>query len=50
MLDEYYYLSKYVNVNYSDFMTMPIFERRYLVNKLNEEFQAKLEQQQKQRK
>ena len=50
MLDEFYYLSKYINLSYVDFLIMPIFERRYLINKLNDEFMAKLEQQQKNKK
>lgn len=32
-LDEFYYLSTLLNVTYSDFITMPIFMRKYLLDK-----------------
>jgi hypothetical protein len=36
-LDEFYYLSKLLNVSYSDFERMPIFVRKYLLDKWVEE-------------
>jgi hypothetical protein len=36
-IDEYFYLSKLLNVSYSDFERMPIFIRKYLLNKWVEE-------------
>lgn len=44
MLDEFYYLSKHVNMSYSDLMGMPTFERKYFINKLSEEFIKREEQ------
>jgi len=38
-IDEYYYLSKLLNVSYSDFERMPIFIRKYLLNKWIEDNQ-----------
>jgi len=49
MLDEFYYLSKHVNMNYSELMTMPVFERKYFINKLSEEFAKREEQIEKNR-
>ncbi len=33
-MDEIYYLVKYAHFSYSDILNMPIFERRYYLNKL----------------
>jgi hypothetical protein len=44
MMDEFYYLSKYVHFSYSDMIKMPIFERKYFINKLVTEFEKKNEQ------
>jgi hypothetical protein len=44
MMDEFYYLSKYVHFSYGDMMKMPIFERKYFINKLVTEFEKKNEQ------
>lgn len=43
MLDEFYYLSKHVNMSYSDIMRMPTFERKYFIEKLSSEFQKQNE-------
>ena len=40
-LDEFYYLSTLLNVTYSDFVTMPIFMRKYLLDKWIENNQPK---------
>jgi len=32
-LDEFYYLSTLLKVSYSDFLIMPIFVRKYLLDK-----------------
>jgi hypothetical protein len=32
-IDEFYYLKTLLNVSYSDFLIMPIFIRKYLLNK-----------------
>jgi len=32
-LTEYYYLTKLLHVSYSDFLAMPIFIRKFLINK-----------------
>jgi hypothetical protein len=49
MLDEFYYLSKHVNMSYTDMMSMPTFERKYFINKLSEEFTKREEEYEKQR-
>jgi hypothetical protein len=49
MLDEFYYLSKHVNMSYSDLLLMPTFERKFFIDKLSTEFQEKNEQYEKQR-
>ena len=36
-LDEFYYLSKLFNITYSDFEKMPVFVRKYLLDKWVEE-------------
>ncbi len=36
-LDEYYYLSTLMNVSYQDFLNMPLFMRKYLLDKWVEE-------------
>jgi len=41
MLDEIYYLTKYFNINYLDIMHMPVFERKYFINKFIEEQEKK---------
>ena len=38
-MDEIFYLVKYANFSYSDILKMPIFERKYFVDKLIETFQ-----------
>lgn len=40
-LDEFYYMTKLLNVSWSDFISMPIFYRKYLLNKWIEENQTK---------
>jgi hypothetical protein len=32
-LDEFYYLTTLMNVSYNDFLMMPIFTRKYLLDK-----------------
>jgi hypothetical protein len=32
-LDEFYYLSTLMNISYADFLQMPIFTRKYLLDK-----------------
>lgn len=44
MLDEFFYLSKHVNMSYSDLMIMPTFERKYFINKLSSEFEKRNEE------
>jgi hypothetical protein len=34
---EFYYLKKYLNVSYSEFLIMPIFLRKFILNKWVEE-------------
>jgi hypothetical protein len=36
-LDEFYYLTKLLNISYNDFLQMPIFARKYLLDKWIEE-------------
>ena len=36
-LDEYYYLSTLMNVGWNDFEKMPVFVRKYLLDKWYEE-------------
>jgi hypothetical protein len=40
-LDEFYYLVKYGKFSYSDLMVMPIFERKYFMDKLHKEYEKK---------
>jgi hypothetical protein len=32
-INEFYYLAKLLNVSYSDFLKMPVFFRKYLLDK-----------------
>ena len=32
-INEFYYLAKLLNISYSDFLKMPIFFRKYLLDK-----------------
>jgi len=41
MLEEIYYLVRHANFSHSDIMKMPVFERRFYVEKLLEEFQKR---------
>ena len=36
-LDEFFYLNTLMNVTYQDFLTMPLFVRKYLLDKWIEE-------------
>jgi hypothetical protein len=36
-LDEFYYLAKLIGISYTDFLQMPIFTRKYLLDKWIEE-------------
>lgn len=38
-LQETYYMAKYLNFSYLDIMSMPVFERKFLLNMLVEEKQ-----------
>jgi hypothetical protein len=40
-LDEFYYLIKYGGFSYRDLLIMPIFERRYFVDKFIEDTSKK---------
>ena len=48
-LDEIYDLSKHANFSYSDILIMPVFERKYFINKLVEEFDKRNEMIEKQK-
>lgn len=37
LLQEIYYLSKFLHFTYMDYMSMPVFERKFLLNMLVEE-------------
>jgi hypothetical protein len=36
-LDEFYYLNKFLHISYSDFEKMPVFVRKYLLDKWMED-------------
>jgi hypothetical protein len=36
-IDEFYYLTKLLNISYQDFLIMPLFIRKYLLDKWVEE-------------
>jgi hypothetical protein len=36
LLDEYYLMAKFLNTSWSDFLIMPTYSRKYLVNKIIE--------------
>jgi hypothetical protein len=38
-LDEFYYLAKLIHLGWGEFLSMPIFYRKYLLNKWIEENQ-----------
>ena len=48
-LDEIYYLCRHANFSYSDILTMPVYERKYFINKLVEEFDKRSEMVEKQK-
>jgi len=48
-LDEFYFLVRYANFSYLDMLNMPVFERKYFVNKIVEEFDRKQEMYEKQK-
>jgi hypothetical protein len=37
ILDEFYYLSKYNHLSYSDFLIIPTYARKYLITQLLED-------------
>jgi hypothetical protein len=41
LLDEIYYLVKFGNFSYSDLMSMPVYERKFFMNKLYKEYEKK---------
>jgi hypothetical protein len=45
ILDEIYYLNKLIGFSYSDIQKMPTYERKYFINKLIEELEAKQKKQ-----
>ena len=49
-LDEFYYLCKHANFSYSDILIMPVFERKYFISKMVEEFDKRKEMIEKQKK
>ena len=44
MLDEIYYLVKFANFSHENVTRMPIYERRYYLGKLIEEYEKKREE------
>ena len=48
-LDEIYYLCKHANFSYTDILIMPVFERKYFISKLVEEFDKRNEMIEKQK-
>jgi len=38
-IDEFYYLNKLLNITYNDFLIMPLFVRKYLLDKWVEDNQ-----------
>ena len=48
-LDEFYFLGKHVNFSYGDMLIMPVFERKYFINKIIEDFDRKQEMYEKQK-
>mgnify|MGYP001410684892 FL=1 len=47
MLEEIYYLVRHARFSHSDILKMPVFERRFYVEKLLEEFRKRQEQAEK---
>jgi len=41
ILDEFYYFSKIFRTQYSEFMSLPTYVRKYLINKYVEEIENK---------
>ena len=35
-MDDYYMMANFLRTSYSDFMTIPTFQRKYLINKIIE--------------
>jgi len=48
-LDEFYFLAKHVNFSYRDMLYMPVFERKYFINKIVEDFDKQQEIYEKQK-
>lgn len=48
-LDEFYFLAKQVNFSYRDMLYMPVFERKYFINKIVEDFDRQQEMYEKQK-
>jgi len=48
-LDEIYYLCKLANFSYSDIIFMPVFERKYFINKIVEDVDRRNEEIEKQK-
>jgi|TARA_R110002020_G_scaffold196775_2_gene397756 hypothetical protein len=43
MLDELYYLIKHANFSYTDVLKMPVYERKYFIDKMVKEFETRKE-------
>ncbi len=41
ILEEYFYLAKYIHMQYGEFMKIPTYVRKYLVEKLIEDLESK---------
>ena len=44
VLKEIYYLTKHLNMSYADVMAMPVFERKFFLQELTEDFRKQNEQ------
>ena len=41
LLDEFYYLAKFLRISYNDFLKLPTYIRKYLLDKIVEEHTPK---------
>jgi hypothetical protein len=37
LIEEFYFLAKFIRINYSDFYRMPTFERKHLIKRIVED-------------
>ena len=49
MLDEVYYLVKYAHFTRQDVLLMPVFERKYMLGKLHDEYEKRKQAQERAR-